>query len=90
LLPEKPREPQEGEKPILRKESCFRVETDPFEPTAARLEHEKERDWFRGFRWWPMAELPDRGEHFAPSRLGELMRDLVRNGRPATPSEIEA
>ncbi|HTF36347.1 MAG TPA: NUDIX domain-containing protein [Myxococcota bacterium] len=76
-------------KQILQKERYFLVQTEAFEPRAAGLELGDERDWFRGLHWWPLSDLPDRGDCFAPSRLGELMRELVRTGVPATPWEID-
>jgi len=74
---------------ILQIERYFVVATHRFEPEAAQLEHRGERDWFRGFRWWPIAELPDCSPDFAPTRLGERMRELLRCGVPARPRAIE-
>jgi len=36
-------------------------------------------------RWWALAELEEADETFAPSRLPELVRELVENGPPAEP-----
>jgi 8-oxo-dGTP pyrophosphatase MutT (NUDIX family) len=76
-------------KQILQKERYFLVQTETFEPRAASLELGNEIDWFCGLNWWPLSDLPDRGDCFAPSRRGELMRELVRSGVPATPWEID-
>ena len=43
---------------------------------------------FRGFRWWPIDELPDEGREFAPRRLGALVRELLRDGAPARPFAV--
>jgi len=74
--------------PILQRERYFLVEVSEFEPRADRLEAGGEKDWFRGFRWWPLGELPDMGEEFAPRRLGQLVRQLLHEGTPAHPFAI--
>lgn len=77
-----------GGQRIVQRERYFLVQTHEFEPRAAGLEEGEETDWFRGFRWWPVAELPDSSEEFAPRRLGELLRVLLRNGPPSRPFAI--
>lgn len=77
----------EGEE-ILQQERYFLVPAEEFEPRAAALEKGNETDWFRGFRWWPVDELPDASDEFAPTQLGELLRALLRDGPPSTPFAI--
>lgn len=74
--------------PILQRERYFLVRVEEFEPRADWLQAGEERDWFRGYRWWPVDDLPDFAEHIAPRRLGELVRQLLRDGPPATPATI--
>lgn len=73
---------------ILQRERYFLVQAAEFEPRPAGLEAGNETDWFRGFRWWPVDELPDASEDFAPTGLGGLIRILLRDGPPSTPFAI--
>ena len=40
------------------------------------------------FRWWSPDEIEESGEVFAPSRLGALLRELLRDGVPAEPFDV--
>ena len=73
---------------ILQRERYFLLRRERFEPHAGGLQQGYEQQWFRGFRWWPIGELPDHGEQFAPRRLGALVRDLCDGDLPGTPLEI--
>ncbi len=73
---------------ILQRERYFLVQVDEFEPHARSLQEGDERDWFRGFRWWPVDEIPDASDEFAPRALGALTRTLLRDGPPARPLAI--
>ena len=73
---------------ILQRERYFLVRVDEFEPRAAELESGEEADWFRGFRWWPLDEVPDVSEDFAPRRIGQLVRKLLRDRAPEKPFAI--
>ena len=64
------------------------VRADKFEPRAAELDRGNETEWFRGFRWWRIAELPDTSAEFGPTPLGELLRALLRDGPPSQPFAI--
>ena len=77
-----------NERDIFQREFYFLVRAHEFEPQAAALEQGGERDWFRGFKWWPIEEIPDTSEAFAPRRLGELLRRLLREGLPRKPFPI--
>ena len=61
------------------------VRTPPFTP-APRLSIEQLRaEYVFELRWWTLANLDEANETFAPSRLPELIRDLVVNGAPLVP-----
>ena len=76
------------DQPILQRERYFLVDTDRFEPRPHALDPGDETDWFRGFRWWPIDDLPDEADHFAPTGLGAHLRDLARDGAPIEPFRI--
>lgn len=73
---------------VLQRERYFLVRRERFAPRAEGLREGREKEWFGGFRWWPVAELPDRDPRFAPTRIGELLRALLREGPPAEPIAI--
>ena len=73
---------------ILQRERYFLVAAAPFTPRPDSLQNGDERAWFRGFRWWPVEELPDFGADFAPTMLGQLTRKLLDTGPPAKPFPI--
>ena len=77
-----------GAREYLLQERYFLVPMDEFEPRATALDEGSEADWFRGFRWWGVDELPDVSDEFAPTRLGELLRTLLRDGPPSAPFAI--
>ena len=68
---------------ILRqRERIFLVRVDEHEPAptvdlAAEQVHE--------VRWWTLAELEVATETLVPARLAYHLRQLLRNGPPATP-----
>ncbi len=74
--------------PVLQREEYYLLERERFEPRSDGLRHGRERDCFGGFRWWAVAELPDRAEAFAPTRIGALVRSLLREGVPRSPLRI--
>ena len=75
-------------KTFYQRERYFLVRTPRFEPEALALESGNEADWFEGFGWWSIADLPEVGETFAPTGLGRLLRDLVNEGVPDAPFRI--
>jgi 8-oxo-dGTP pyrophosphatase MutT (NUDIX family) len=77
-----------GEGRIRLLERYFLFEVDEFAPRAVALAPGDESDMFRGFRWWPVAELPDESRALAPRRLGALVRELLRDGPPARPFAV--
>ena len=61
------------------------VRTPSFTP-APRLSIEQLRaEYVFELRWWTLAQLEEADETFAPTRLAELLRNLVVNGVPRAP-----
>jgi 8-oxo-dGTP pyrophosphatase MutT (NUDIX family) len=74
---------------VANHERFFLVETERFEARATSLDDGDESDWFDGFKWWPVAELPDLSCDFSPTSLGRLLRELRTEGPPRSPLTIE-
>ena len=74
--------------PVLQREQYFLLRCERFEPCTGGLRDGGERDWFGGFRWWRIDQLPDQDPMFAPTQLGKLMRTLLREGVPHNPVRI--
>jgi 8-oxo-dGTP pyrophosphatase MutT (NUDIX family) len=70
---------------ILQRERFYLVKVERFEPTAIYMPDDVERDAFGGFRWWPVWEIEQSSQSFAPRRLGRHLRSLIRHGPPARP-----
>lgn len=59
-----------------------------FDPTPALTWEQLRAERLHELRWWKLDEIhaaTTAGTIFAPGRLGELLRDLVRDGVPTTP-----
>ena len=69
-------------------ERIFLVRTEAFEPAPERTAEELAAEYVTGQRWWTVQELAESGEQFAPTRLPELVRDLVENGPPTEPVDV--
>jgi 8-oxo-dGTP pyrophosphatase MutT (NUDIX family) len=68
-----------------QREQYHLVRAPSFTP-APRLSIEQLRaEYVFELRWWTLAQLEEADETFAPSRLPELVRDLVFNGAPFAP-----
>ena len=64
------------------------VRTPTFTPKP-RLSWEQLRaEYLFELRWWAPEELEAATEMFAPRRLVELLRDLLREGPPAEPIDV--
>jgi len=71
---------------ILRQRERFRlvrVERHQPEPTV-----DLDAELVAGLRWWTLEELEATDVSLAPTRLPELLRDLLRNGPPAEPTDV--
>lgn len=42
------------------------------------------------FKWWPIQDLLESQEVFAPRRLGPLLMELLQSGPPASPIDVGA
>jgi 8-oxo-dGTP diphosphatase len=68
-----------------QREQYHLVRTAAFTP-APRLSWEQlNAEYVFELRWWSQAELGVAAETFAPRRLPELVRSLLRDGPPAQP-----
>jgi 8-oxo-dGTP pyrophosphatase MutT (NUDIX family) len=64
------------------------VRTPAFTPQPALSWEQLNAEYVFGLRWWTPAELEEAEETFAPRRLPELLRSLLRNGPPAEPVDV--
>jgi double-stranded uracil-DNA glycosylase len=69
-------------------EVYFLVNAPAFEPAPKLTWAELNAEYVTDVRWWTAAELASSEVSFAPSRLPELVRDLVRDGAPAEPVDV--
>ena len=71
-------------------EVYFLVRTPSFEPAPRLSWAELNAEYVTEIRWWQIGELEPSGLRFAPRRLPELLRDLLRDGPPAEPIDVGA
>jgi 8-oxo-dGTP pyrophosphatase MutT (NUDIX family) len=71
-----------------QREGFFLVQARRFEPRFVGIPGDKERDLLREFRWWRAEEIVAARDLFAPRRVGELLKELLRSGVPAVPVEL--
>lgn len=69
-------------------EVYFLVRVPPFEPRPAHSWEQLNAEGVTAVRWWTLDELDTADELFAPRRLPELIRRLLRDGPPHEPVEI--
>ena len=67
----------------------FLAHTERFEPKPTDLS-EAEMDWVREYRWWSIDELTRADVVVEPFRIGKGLVEIVENGLPSTPIEIDA
>ena len=67
----------------------FLVGCERFEPSIEQMQ-EVERDYFQTYRWWPIDEIENSGELFAPGQIGRLLDGLLRDGPPKQPIDTGA
>ena len=68
-----------------QRERAFLVRAPAFEPRPQLTWEHLNREFVFAIRWWTLDELEETAEAFAPSRLPELVRDLVVSGPPPAP-----
>jgi 8-oxo-dGTP diphosphatase len=69
-------------------EQYFVVRTPAFEPSPRLSRAQLEAELVFGMRWWTPEELDASDAVFAPRRLPELLRSLVREGLPSDPVDV--
>ncbi len=69
-------------------EVYFFVRTPAFEPSPTLSWAELNAEYVTDIRWWTLDELESADARFAPGRLPELLRDLLRDGPPAEPIDV--
>ncbi|MEN8152291.1 MAG: NUDIX domain-containing protein [Planctomycetota bacterium] len=70
---------------VCQREAYFLVPTERFEPFVFENPEAHERDATVGYRWWSIEEIRACDDLFVPTRLGELLADLLMNGPPGSP-----
>jgi ADP-ribose pyrophosphatase YjhB (NUDIX family) len=69
-------------------ERIYLVRTDRFEPAPEWTAKQLAAEGVTEQRWWTLEELEASKEQFAPTRLPELLRDLVEYGPPPAPVDV--
>lgn len=69
-------------------ERWFLARVEPFTPDIGGFT-EQEKRLVSAPRWWTVAELERTEDRLVPRSLAALVRDLLQNGPPAHPVEIE-
>jgi ADP-ribose pyrophosphatase YjhB (NUDIX family) len=69
-------------------ERYFLVRTPAFEPAPRHTWEQLNAEGVTAIRWWTADELEASEELFAPSRLSELVRDVLRDGPPEEPVDV--
>ena len=68
-----------------QREQYHLVRTPAFTPEPRHSWEQLNAEYVFELRWWTPAELDEATETFAPRRLPELVRQLLRDGPPAEP-----
>jgi 8-oxo-dGTP pyrophosphatase MutT (NUDIX family) len=69
---------------VTQYERYYLIHSERFDPIPLGIDG-LERDWFAGYRWWPITEIVKAQERFAPRRLGVLLNALLTDGIPDRP-----
>ena len=72
---------------LRQREIYFLARVDRFDPRTDGFESVEQR-LFRGFHWWHVDAIRGSEALFAPRGLGDLLRDLLSQGPPATPIDV--
>jgi 8-oxo-dGTP diphosphatase len=68
-----------------QREQYHLVRAPAFEPRPRLSSEQLNAEYVHELRWWTPEELEEAGEAFAPRRLPELVRRLLRDGPPDGP-----
>ena len=68
-----------------QREQYHLIRTRAFNPEPGHSWEQLNAEYVFELRWWAQAELHEATETFAPRRLPELVRQLVRDGPPPEP-----
>jgi TDG/mug DNA glycosylase family protein len=69
-------------------ERIFLVRTDRFEPAPQWSADQLAAEGVVDQRWWTLDELESSKELFAPTRLSQLLRELLEHGPPKEPVDV--
>jgi len=70
-----------------QREQYHLVRVPSFTPSPTHSWEQLNAEYVFELRWWTQAELDEADETFAPRRLPELVRELLRDGPPDEPIE---
>ena len=76
-----------GTRIYRQRERFFLARVDPFDVAVHGME-DYESAMLGEHRWWSADEIEASPERFAPRRLAELLRTLVKEGPPAQPLDV--
>jgi 8-oxo-dGTP diphosphatase len=82
------RRPLDGGRWDGQSERYYLVRVASFEPAPALSWDELAAEGMTAVRWWTLAELETAEAVFAPRRLPQLLRELLRDGPPAAPVDV--
>lgn len=69
-------------------ERYYLVRTPAFDPSPKLTWAQLNAEFVTAIRWWSIEELDRSEELFAPRRLAELLRILLRDGAPTDPIDV--
>ena len=79
----------EGEM-LVQHERYYLIQVGQFTASNENMPDEPERGWFQRFAWWSVEAIASSPAVFAPKGLDTLLTALLRNGPPATPTDISS
>jgi 8-oxo-dGTP pyrophosphatase MutT (NUDIX family) len=73
---------------VEQEEVFFLIETERFSPSAEVDLTESEMLEFKEIRWWPIEDIENSPECFAPTKIYHHLVNLVENGPPTEPTDV--
>ncbi len=77
-----------GGRSYVQPERIYVARVEAFEPALDGL-NTVETSMLRGMRWWTADEIARADALFAPRRLGALLAELLHQGYPAAPIDVD-